>query len=456
MIYKSGKKGTYYLRYKVDGKDNRIRLLDTAGNPVKTKADAEASSKRILAHVREKDRAEQLRTLKRDLQDAEEAAKAAEMEMKNTAALVNKGWELYMSCHSRMKCCKRYTVSTVPPYTTAAMYRSYYSRFSGWMKERHPEIYQIADVTQDIAEEFAVELQKIFAPGTVNKYRTFMLSFFETLQKDGKISMSRNPFSTVERMEAETNTRRELTIPELQKIIETAEGDLKLLLQVGTFTGLRLGDCCTLSWGEIDMARGIIKRKPRKTARKTGTVVTLGIPTPLYAALEEIPDTERTGYLLPRLAKAYLAPHGNGNITRMIQRHIRKCGIELYAPGTGAKYHYEGKKKISDHAPRAVLQVGFHSLRHTWVSLHAMSGTPQAVIQQAAGHSNPAMTEHYTHVSDDAARIAAHALEIPQLCGETIDAVPIQSGEREKLREIAKTWEIEKLKKILEYANSLR
>lgn len=454
-IFSKGKRGFYFLRYKVFGKGHLIRLMDTAGKPITNKAEAEAAANRILAHIYETNKTEQLRTLKNDIQDAEEAAEIAEIEMRNAAASIRNGWNIFMTCPSRLKSCKRYPADQIPKDSQPDSYRAYYRRFAEWMKEHYPEIYQLSDVTPEMADEFAAELQKAFAPGTVNKYRFFLISLYETLNNDRKISIRRNPFATVERMEAEVNSRRELSIPELQRIIETAEGDLKLLLQVGTFTGLRLGDCCTLLWGEIDLLRGIIRRKPRKTAKKTGAVVSLGIPAPLFQALKNIPESDRTGYLLPRFAELYLSPHGTGKVTQIIQHHFKDCGIELYAPGTGAKYHYEGKKKIYEHAPRAVLQVGFHSLRHTWVSLHAMSGTPQAVIQQAAGHANPAMTEHYTHVSDDAARIAAHALEIPQLCGETIDAVPIQSEARERLRQIAETWNIEQIKELLIFAEQL-
>lgn len=455
-IFTSGKKGFYYLRYKVNGKDNRVRLMDTGGKPITSKAEAQAAANRILAHIHESDRTEQLRKLKNDIQDAEEAAVIAELNMRNAAASIDKGWELFMTCSSRLKSCKRYSAGAIPKDSTADSYRAYYSHFVEWMKEHYPKVYRLSDVTPAIADEFAGELQKTLAAGTVNKYRFFFIAFFNTLNKDGKISIDRNPFATMERMEADVNSRRELSIPELQRIIETAEGDLKLLLQVGTFTGLRLGDCCTLLWNEIDLARGIIRRKPRKTSRKTGALVTLGIPVPLFQALNAVPETERSGYLLPRFAELYLAPHGTGAVTRIIQRHFKACGIELYAPGTGAKYHYEGKKKVYDESRRAVLQVGFHSLRHTWISFHAMHGTPQAVIQQAAGHANPAMTEHYTHVSEEAARIAAHAFDIPQLVGETIDVTPVPEPEREELRKIADSWSIEQVRELLKFSEHLK
>ncbi len=70
----------------------------------------------------------------------------------------------------------------------------------------------------------------------------------------------RSPFSKVRKKNLKTNTRRELTLAELKEILEAANADLQTLLYLGTFTGLRLGDCCTLKWGETDLDRGLIRR----------------------------------------------------------------------------------------------------------------------------------------------------------------------------------------------------
>ena len=139
-IFTSGKKGFYYLRYKVNGKDNRVRLMDTAGNPITSKAEAQAAANRILAHIHESDKTEQLRKLKNDIQDAEEAAVIAELNMRNAAASIDKGWELFMTCSSRLKSCKRYSAGAIPKDSTADSYRAYYRHFAEWMKEYHPEV----------------------------------------------------------------------------------------------------------------------------------------------------------------------------------------------------------------------------------------------------------------------------------------------------------------------------
>ena len=158
-----------------------------------------------------------------------------------------------------------------------------------------------------------------------------------------------------------------------------------------------------------------------------------------------------TGYLFPE----YAAMHRPGmtKITDMIQKHFKNCGLQLYAEGTGAVYKYEGNKKINVGC-RAVVEVGFHSLRHTWVSIHARQGTPLAVIQDTAGHSNPAMTEHYTHINAESARQAAKALELSELRqlsnSNVIDVTPVTTIADQIAAAVA-TLSEEQQQKVLEF-----
>jgi integrase len=134
----------------------------------------------------------------------------------------------------------------------------------------------------------------------------------------------------------------------------------------------------------------------------------------------------------------YYLNNKRDRINRMIKKHFENCGLKTVKDGTG-----EGTGK------RAVIQYGFHSLRYSYISHHAEAGTPQAIIQANAGHANPAMTEHYTKISDDAALRVATALDItPE--AKLIEAVDVEP-EREKLRHLANTLSIDEIKKVLKY-----
>ena len=85
-------------------------------------------------------------------------------------------------------------------------------------------------------------------------------------------------------------------------------------------------------------------------------------------------------------------------MSRKIQKHFRNCGIET-SESTG-----------NDHRRNRITRVGFHSLRHSFVSLCAASGVPQVAIQDLISHDSPAMTAIYSHSNDEQKASAIAAL----------------------------------------------
>ena len=53
-----------------------------------------------------------------------------------------------------------------------------------------------------------------------------------------------------------------------------------------------------------------------------------------------------------------------------------------------------------------------HDLRHTFGSLHAIGGTPQAVIQKMLGHQSAKSTEIYMNVAAQHAKAAVDGLTL--------------------------------------------
>ena len=236
-----------------------------------------------------------------------------------------------------------------------------------------------------------------------------------------RAQLGSNPFAKIRKLDLETSSRRELTLEELHIVLDRAKGELKTLLRIGTFTGLRLGDCCTLERGDVDLTRGLIRRVPNKTRKRSPAPVVIGIPQSLHSELASIPLKNRCRYVVPTFADLYSYRNTSGRpvkqpeISKRIQMHFESCGIRTHRAGTG--YHREpnpkepGKTVRSYSGKRAVVDVGFHSLRHTYVSLQAERGTPLAVVQAIVGHGNPAMTRHYTHIGEQAAKDAALVLD---------------------------------------------
>lgn len=188
---------------------------------------------------------------------------------------------------------------------------------------------------------------------------------------------------------------------ELKRVCQSATGELRVLLAIGIYCGLRLGDAATLRWCEVDLARNLISRIPGKTARRRPVPLHIPVHPALKTILTEIPTENRGEYVMPETAALYAKRIDA--VTDLIQAHFKANAIQTHKPGTG-----KGNG-------RAVIEVGFHSLRHSFVSLCRAANVPLSIVEALVGHSNPAMTRHYTHTSDDAASQAVSTL--PALMG---------------------------------------
>ncbi len=427
------KNGYYHLEFQVPTgevlpngkpkkKKRRTRLLDDHDRPITSLKAAEQARDKLLRQYIAQDKVELLSKVKRDLavvkDELEEAKRehAEAVEEANPPLTIADAWDAYEISHEA-------------PETgadTIKYYASYWKKFREWLSTDHPGTLYIRDITSDMAKQYAAALRESKkSANTYNKTTGFLSLFFRVLKEDedANARLKENPFERIKKRTLQTQSRRELTIAELKNILTSATGDLQTLLAIGTFTGLRLGDCCTLRWSEVDLDRGIIKRIPNKTARKNKPVL-IGIPAALYDVLSMTKPDKRKGYVLPRYADLYTYRNDQGRPTKQpdisneIQAHFIKCGIQVHRTGTGfklepCKHSPTGYKKVHT-GVRAVIEVGFHSLRHTYVSLHAERGTPQALIQGNVGHANPAMTAHYLHVSEETAVKTAQVLSLDE------------------------------------------
>jgi hypothetical protein len=135
---------------------------------------------------------------------------------------------------------------------------------------------------------------------------------------------------------------------------------------------------------------------------------------------------DRAEYVLPDTAALYLK--NSSALSKRLHDHFERCGIKTHAPGTGGR---------GAGLPRAVVEVGYHSLRHSFVSMCREAGAALSVVESIVGHSSPAMTRHYTHTSELAATAAVAAL--PGVMGDAGEQVtpaptPATDGQLEALR----------------------
>ena len=298
-----------------------------------------------------------------------------------------------------------------PGSITLKDYAGVWNRFSTWAEEQG--IKNLHEVNAVHAEKYASDLLKSgIAARTYNKSLTFIRSVWAALKVPA--SLTGNPWLDIPVKQKDAASRRMFEPDELSMICRTADGWLRNLFALGIYTGMRLHDCACLKWNEVDMVAGMISRKTSKRKK----AVRIPIHPALLRLLGEI---ERSGeYVLPDAAGLY--EKDTASITKRVQNHILQCGIDVHAEGTGQRIRRDaggnpvrgkdGCIVLDKQKKRAVVDVGFHSFRHSFVSLCAANHIPQSVIQELVGHGSPAVTAIYTHASDETRRAIAELPEV--------------------------------------------
>ena len=318
----------------------------------------------------------------------------------------------------------------------ATAYKSfcYYRAFCRWLRSHHPEITEVRDVTRREALDFFDYNCSRSSPYSAGCYASCLSCMWRTLMARDETAVADEPFPPSRisgdvwnappvRTRACVFARRPLTLDELSRVYAAATGELRLLFAIGLYTGLRLGDCALLDWSQIDLAGGFLTATPRKTETTSGLRLREALPEPLFELLAAVPPERRVGPVLPVIAADYV--RHRMRVIRKVQAVFRRCGIEMTVETPLGK--------------RRRTLVGFHSLRHTYVSLVLNRGGNLSVVQKTVGHASSQMTEHYLHVDEKS--LKATAALLPDIRRVKSEEVRVKSdgevGEAREARELA-------------------
>jgi integrase len=278
-----------------------------------------------------------------------------------------------------------------PKPKTLLGYEAIWKRFKVWAAARN--LHFLHEVSADHAEGYASDLwQSKVSASTYNQHIKFLRALYNALELEA--GLVGNPWARITSTKRNSDGgRRNFTPDELQTVIARADGTLRPLLIVGLFTGLRLADVVNLKGENIDHnpfppdtgpRPGFIVVKPRKTER-VNKIVEIPMHPSLAKLLRDLKDQTKEGYLFPEGQS--LHAKDQGSLSTKIQAFFESCGIKTNEEiGEGHRRH-------------AIVRVGFHSLRHTFVSLCAKSGAPLHIVQKLVGHGNPMLTsDKYLHI----------------------------------------------------------
>lgn len=281
--------------------------------------------------------------------------------------------------------------------------------FAKWMERNYLPVEDLAGVTPEAVAEYLACLRADLSGSSYNSRVCVLREIFRVLAD--KAGIECDPWAGVRLRPDDSHSRRELTMSELERLLAAAKradiemagrpgatwrGEWRKLFLIGIYTGMRLGDCCRLSWTSINLPSGIIQLVPQKTKRHHGRIVTIPIHPALRAALEETPEGDRDGNVLKALAEYYTTTRWK--VGHELSRIFNDAGIVT-------SVHIEGRRTRTPEAT-------FHSLRHTFVSFAANAGVPLHVVQSIVGHESTAMTRHYYHENLAALQSAVAAIPV--------------------------------------------
>lgn len=377
-IIKTPKSKVYYLCWteKVDGKT--VWHRKSTGETDRDKAEQQ---KELFESVRQG-------RITRDR--ITEIAKAAGMSALVEEVDLSDLWEWY-GCHCEL------TGATKQQRDR----RSALNRFIAWLEKVHPEYKRVQEVSLRIASEYWQSMaENGAAPSTRNNNLSALNTIWSAIQ--APMELPTNPWAAIKRDTSGSIPYQPFTHDELEALRKAArefssqftEPDFwPAAIEMGYYTGLRLGDIATLTANELQSENDFLVLVPNKT-RHWGDdrVAVHSLSLPWVKMLPPILKGV-TGYIWPKAAESYLALRISEEFTAI----AKAAGIKL------DREPEEGERR-----KKSVRLKTFHSLRHTFATDALKAGMTESELRDQGNWSGTDVIHgHYNHAKLELAMKAA-------------------------------------------------
>ncbi|MDA7644678.1 MAG: site-specific integrase [Verrucomicrobiales bacterium] len=260
---------------------------------------------------------------------------------------------------------------------TLQRYECSHRAFLSWLGEQRSQK-PLEAVTTTHFRQFRDSLREGRAARTVNAYMKDVSSIFGAAVDEGLIP--NNPVKPLKALPVTDSVTRSPFLPEeVNRLISKAPSeDWRGIILLGAHTGLRIGDCAGITWGNVDLSMGTLTIIPKKTQRK-GVEVRIPLAAPLREFLESHPiaDDPKTP-VFPSLA--CLSVSGKKGLSMTFGRFMESTGVS------------RGEKHQSGMHAR-----GFHNFRRTFISWLTNAGVAHEVREAMTGHLDSETHKLYTH-----------------------------------------------------------
>jgi integrase len=197
-----------------------------------------------------------------------------------------------------------------------------------------------------------------------------------------------------------SNIGKALAPDEETKLLAVCESNslLHTVVCLALNTALRRNEIRTLRWSQIDLFDRTLTVGRTKTEGGSGRVVPLN--SVAYAALvrwaSRFPNAQPGHYVFPACEDA-----------RIDTKHPNAANIDAAQPIKSWRTGW--RRALTD----AGLQIRFHDLRHSCITKLSESQASEQTIMAIAGHMSRAMVEHYSHIRMAAKRAALDGIAKP-------------------------------------------
>lgn len=248
---------------------------------------------------------------------------------------------------------------------------------------------------------------KNIANATINRELACLKCMFNKAIEWGKIDS--NPMKKVKLLN-ENNTRvRYLEKGELQKLIEACPPQLREIVIVAAYTGMRKSEILDLKWQDISFEQGLIYIAQPKSGEREQVMMNETV----RRALGAVKKNPQSNYVFHKSDGACLK-----DVRKKFETALKTCGI---------------------------IDFRFHDLRHTFASQLVMNAVDIATVQKLMRHRSINVTMRYAHLSEAHKRNAIEVLDRELAINDT-----------EVSTKIAQAPKIEEVNKIDSFRNSLK
>lgn len=246
------------------------------------------------------------------------------------------------------------------------------------------------------------------ANATINRSLAALNRMFSLAQKKHKLQSV--PFI---KMLPEPKQPRQgfLEIQDYEKLHNALPGYVQPLLQVGYYTGMRLGEILNLKWTNIDLAENCIRLTPDQTKNESARNIPLidGLPQTLEAIRRANPNATENDFVFLNDKGQPIVSFIRSWRTACVKAAIktRKNGVEIVS-------HFEKDGKEVEGYIEGAIYYGFlfHDLRRSAIRNLIRAGVDATTAKKISGHKTDEVFERYNIISgadlqDAAAKVNA-------------------------------------------------